>query len=64
MFMKKTNNPFICHHFFRYETERWAAIHHDEDIKQHYPAINALDARADKFSYGYTMEMNYFMAII
>lgn len=48
----------------QFDIERWAAIHNDNDIKQHYPAINALETRADKFSYGYTMGMNYFIAII
>lgn len=57
MFRMRDNYP-------QFDIEKWAAIHNDNDIKQHYPSINALETRADKFSYGYTMEMNYFIAII
>ena len=57
MFRMRDNYP-------QFDIKRWAAIHNDNDIKQHYPAINALETRADKFSYGYTMEINFFIAII
>ena len=48
----------------QFDIDKWAAVHNDEDVKQHYPAIGALANRADEISYGYTMGMNYLLAKI